>query len=55
VITRNVPPGALAVERAEQRNVPGYDTRRRAARAKKTGRTTKQANDETRGGRRRGQ
>jgi bifunctional UDP-N-acetylglucosamine pyrophosphorylase / glucosamine-1-phosphate N-acetyltransferase len=55
VITRNVPPGALAVERAEQRNVPGYDERRRAARAKKTGRTTKQANDETRGGRRRGQ
>jgi bifunctional UDP-N-acetylglucosamine pyrophosphorylase/glucosamine-1-phosphate N-acetyltransferase len=57
VITKDVPPGALAVERAEQRNVPGYDKRKRAARAKKTGtgRTSKQPNDETRGGRRRGQ
>jgi bifunctional UDP-N-acetylglucosamine pyrophosphorylase / glucosamine-1-phosphate N-acetyltransferase len=57
VITRDVPPGALAVERAEQRNVPGYDERKRAARAKRTGtgRTSKEPNDETRGGRRRGQ
>ena len=32
-ITRDVPDGALGVERAEQRVVPGYDERRRAARA----------------------
>jgi acetyltransferase-like isoleucine patch superfamily enzyme len=32
VITKDVPPGALAVERAEQRVVRGYDERRRAAR-----------------------
>jgi bifunctional UDP-N-acetylglucosamine pyrophosphorylase/glucosamine-1-phosphate N-acetyltransferase len=32
VITRDVPPGALAVERSEQRVVAGYDARRRAAR-----------------------
>jgi bifunctional UDP-N-acetylglucosamine pyrophosphorylase / glucosamine-1-phosphate N-acetyltransferase len=30
VITRDVPAGALAVERGEQRNVLGYDERRRA-------------------------
>lgn len=28
VITRNVPPGALAVERSQQREVPGYAARR---------------------------
>lgn len=40
-ITKDVPDGALAVERSEQRNVPGYDARRRAAagRTKATGRT----------------
>jgi bifunctional UDP-N-acetylglucosamine pyrophosphorylase/glucosamine-1-phosphate N-acetyltransferase len=32
VITRDVPPGALAIERGEQRTVPGY-AERRAARA----------------------
>ena len=31
VITRNVPEGALAVERSEQRTVRGYDERKRAA------------------------
>ena len=30
-ITKDVPDGALAVERSEQRNVSGYDGRRRAA------------------------
>ena len=35
VITKDVPAGALAVERGEQRNVPGYDERKRAARAGK--------------------
>src|SRR6476660_640958 len=30
-ITRDVPAGALAVERAEQRTVPGYGERRQAA------------------------
>jgi bifunctional UDP-N-acetylglucosamine pyrophosphorylase / glucosamine-1-phosphate N-acetyltransferase len=28
VITKKVPPGALAVERSEQRNVPGYRQRK---------------------------
>jgi bifunctional UDP-N-acetylglucosamine pyrophosphorylase/glucosamine-1-phosphate N-acetyltransferase len=54
VITKNVPPGALAVERTEQRNVPGYDERRRA-KARQTGDGSKKRRDEgTRGGRRRG-
>jgi bifunctional UDP-N-acetylglucosamine pyrophosphorylase/glucosamine-1-phosphate N-acetyltransferase len=35
VITRDVPRGALAVERAEQRNVAGYDARKRASRSGK--------------------
>jgi bifunctional UDP-N-acetylglucosamine pyrophosphorylase/glucosamine-1-phosphate N-acetyltransferase len=35
VITRDVPGGALAVERSEQRNVLGYDSRKRAGRSKK--------------------
>ena len=30
VITQNVPPGALGIGRAEQRNIPGWVTRRRA-------------------------
>jgi bifunctional UDP-N-acetylglucosamine pyrophosphorylase/glucosamine-1-phosphate N-acetyltransferase len=30
VVTRDVPPGALAVERGEQRNVPGYRKRKDA-------------------------
>ncbi len=34
VITKDVPAGALAVERSEQRNVKGYDERKRAARAR---------------------
>jgi len=39
-ITRDVPAGALAVERAEQRTVEGYGERRQAARqAKRRGRT----------------
>jgi bifunctional UDP-N-acetylglucosamine pyrophosphorylase / glucosamine-1-phosphate N-acetyltransferase len=29
VITKDVPDGALAVERTDQRNVPGYDRRKR--------------------------
>jgi bifunctional UDP-N-acetylglucosamine pyrophosphorylase/glucosamine-1-phosphate N-acetyltransferase len=32
VITKDVPAGALAVERTEQRNVTGYDDRKRAGR-----------------------
>jgi bifunctional UDP-N-acetylglucosamine pyrophosphorylase/glucosamine-1-phosphate N-acetyltransferase len=40
VITRDVPAGALAVERAEQRVVRGYDERKRAARGE-AGRGTK--------------
>jgi bifunctional UDP-N-acetylglucosamine pyrophosphorylase/glucosamine-1-phosphate N-acetyltransferase len=34
VITKDVPDGALAVERAEQRNVAGYDRRKRAKQAR---------------------
>jgi bifunctional UDP-N-acetylglucosamine pyrophosphorylase/glucosamine-1-phosphate N-acetyltransferase len=38
VITKDVPPGALAVERSEQRIVPGYRDRKDAeAGAKRTG------------------
>jgi bifunctional UDP-N-acetylglucosamine pyrophosphorylase/glucosamine-1-phosphate N-acetyltransferase len=33
VITKDVPPGALAVERAEQRTVPGYRQRKDAEHA----------------------
>jgi bifunctional UDP-N-acetylglucosamine pyrophosphorylase/glucosamine-1-phosphate N-acetyltransferase len=36
-ITRDVPDGALAVERAEQRTVEGYAERRRSTRARGTG------------------
>jgi bifunctional UDP-N-acetylglucosamine pyrophosphorylase / glucosamine-1-phosphate N-acetyltransferase len=35
VITKDVPPGALAVERGEQRTVKGYDERKRRARGAK--------------------
>jgi bifunctional UDP-N-acetylglucosamine pyrophosphorylase/glucosamine-1-phosphate N-acetyltransferase len=36
VITKDVPAGALAVERGEQRNVPGYDQRKRSAAGEKS-------------------
>src|SRR3972149_4185189 len=36
VITKNVPPGALAIERSEQRNVSGY-RRKKDAKAKGKG------------------
>jgi bifunctional UDP-N-acetylglucosamine pyrophosphorylase/glucosamine-1-phosphate N-acetyltransferase len=35
VITKDVPDGALAVERSEQRNVAGYDRRKRAKEARR--------------------
>jgi bifunctional UDP-N-acetylglucosamine pyrophosphorylase / glucosamine-1-phosphate N-acetyltransferase len=54
VITKDVPSGALGVERTEQRNVLGYDERRRASKGKKASRAPKRANDEKRGGHRRG-
>jgi bifunctional UDP-N-acetylglucosamine pyrophosphorylase/glucosamine-1-phosphate N-acetyltransferase len=54
VITKDVPPGALGVERTEQRNVPGYDARVRAGKTKKAAAGSKRAKDETRGGRGRG-
>jgi hypothetical protein len=37
VITRDVPPGALAVERSEQRNISGYRRRKDAEHATTTG------------------
>jgi bifunctional UDP-N-acetylglucosamine pyrophosphorylase/glucosamine-1-phosphate N-acetyltransferase len=46
VITRDVPAGALAVERAEQRIVAGYAERKRAARGSGKGRSKR---DKTRG------
>ena len=53
-ITKDVPAGSLAVERAEQRTVRGYDerTRARAAGGRSTGR--KQRGTKRRGGRSRG-
>jgi bifunctional UDP-N-acetylglucosamine pyrophosphorylase / glucosamine-1-phosphate N-acetyltransferase len=48
VITRDVPAGALAIERAEQRIIPGYADRRRAkaeARAKQRAEDGKQGTD----------
>jgi bifunctional UDP-N-acetylglucosamine pyrophosphorylase / glucosamine-1-phosphate N-acetyltransferase len=36
-ITKDVPDGALAVERSEQRNVPGYDARRRGVTGRSKG------------------
>jgi bifunctional UDP-N-acetylglucosamine pyrophosphorylase/glucosamine-1-phosphate N-acetyltransferase len=54
VITKDVPSGALGVERTEQRNVPGYDRRIRAVKAKKAAAGSKRAKGETGGGRGRG-
>jgi len=55
VITKDVPAGALAVERGEQRNVPGYDQRKRDARARRTtGKSGKPKGKAARGGRDRG-
>jgi bifunctional UDP-N-acetylglucosamine pyrophosphorylase / glucosamine-1-phosphate N-acetyltransferase len=51
VITKDVPAGALAVERAEQRNVPGYDGRKRAARARRKGKPAGKKADTKGGGR----
>jgi bifunctional UDP-N-acetylglucosamine pyrophosphorylase/glucosamine-1-phosphate N-acetyltransferase len=51
-ITRDIPDGALAVERNEQRIVPGYDERKRAAQAAKA-KSGGQADGARRGGRRR--
>jgi bifunctional UDP-N-acetylglucosamine pyrophosphorylase/glucosamine-1-phosphate N-acetyltransferase len=50
VISRDVPAGALAVERSEQRTVLGYDERKRAARSGRKGKSTGKA-DTNRGGR----
>jgi bifunctional UDP-N-acetylglucosamine pyrophosphorylase / glucosamine-1-phosphate N-acetyltransferase len=36
-VTRDVPDGALAVERAEQKVVPGYDERRAKSRKRRKG------------------
>ena len=55
VITRDVPPGALAVERAEQRIVPGYRERKRAAHEGKAGAEGgSKGHSKKRGGRRHG-
>jgi bifunctional UDP-N-acetylglucosamine pyrophosphorylase/glucosamine-1-phosphate N-acetyltransferase len=55
VITKDVPAGALAVERGEQRNVPGYDQRKRAAQARRpTAKSPKARGKAPRGGRDRG-
>ena len=54
VITKDVPAGALAVERGEQRNVPGYDERKRSGQARKgrTGAAVKRSGKQApRGGR----
>ena len=52
VITRDVPAGALAVERAEQRTVLGYDERKRTARTRRKGKAAGRKT-ETKGGSRR--
>jgi bifunctional UDP-N-acetylglucosamine pyrophosphorylase/glucosamine-1-phosphate N-acetyltransferase len=52
VITRDVPAGALAVERAEQRTVLGYDERKRTARTQRKGKAAGRKT-ETKGGSRR--
>jgi len=52
VITRDVPAGALAVERTEQRVVRGYDQRKRAARARQQGKAAGKTAGKGRGGRR---
>src|SRR5262249_42029776 len=41
VITKDVPPGALAVERGEQRTVPGYRDRKDAEHRRRGTRTTR--------------
>jgi bifunctional UDP-N-acetylglucosamine pyrophosphorylase/glucosamine-1-phosphate N-acetyltransferase len=41
VITKDVPPGALAVERAEQRTVPGYRDRKDAEQRRRGNRGTR--------------
>jgi bifunctional UDP-N-acetylglucosamine pyrophosphorylase/glucosamine-1-phosphate N-acetyltransferase len=57
VVTKDVPEGALAVERTDQRNVAGYDQRKRAKEARRTGGTKKAKStgrqDRSRGGGRR--
>jgi bifunctional UDP-N-acetylglucosamine pyrophosphorylase / glucosamine-1-phosphate N-acetyltransferase len=53
VITRDVPAGALAVERSEQRTVLGYDERKRTSRARRKGKAAGKKS-ETKGGGRRG-
>jgi bifunctional UDP-N-acetylglucosamine pyrophosphorylase/glucosamine-1-phosphate N-acetyltransferase len=52
VISRDVPAGALAVERTEQRTVLGYDERKRAARARRKGKAAGKKADTKGGGRR---
>jgi bifunctional UDP-N-acetylglucosamine pyrophosphorylase/glucosamine-1-phosphate N-acetyltransferase len=49
VITKDVPAGALAVERAEQRTVLGYDQRKRANEARRGAREAKSEPAERRG------
>ncbi|MGH2557361.1 MAG: bifunctional UDP-N-acetylglucosamine diphosphorylase/glucosamine-1-phosphate N-acetyltransferase GlmU [Actinomycetota bacterium] len=52
VITKDVPAGALAVERTDQRVVLGYDQRKRAARARQQGKAAGKTTGKGRGGRR---
>jgi bifunctional UDP-N-acetylglucosamine pyrophosphorylase / glucosamine-1-phosphate N-acetyltransferase len=52
VISRDVPAGALAVERSEQRTVLGYDERKRTARARRKGKSA--GKRDTKGGSRLG-
>ena len=51
VITRDVPAGALAVERSEQRTVLGYDERKRASRTRRKAKAAGKKTDTKRGGR----
>jgi bifunctional UDP-N-acetylglucosamine pyrophosphorylase/glucosamine-1-phosphate N-acetyltransferase len=53
-ITRDVPAGALAVERAEQRTVRGYASRKKGARSGREGTDRGEDHGERRGGHRRG-
>jgi bifunctional UDP-N-acetylglucosamine pyrophosphorylase/glucosamine-1-phosphate N-acetyltransferase len=52
VITKDVPAGALAVERTDQRNVRGYDDRKRAKERAKQRTEARGTGQTTRGGRR---
>jgi bifunctional UDP-N-acetylglucosamine pyrophosphorylase/glucosamine-1-phosphate N-acetyltransferase len=52
VITRDVPAGALAIERSEQRTVLGYDERKRAARTRRKGKAAGKRTESKEGGRR---